>query len=81
MWSPSGVQPAVFENEIYTRFDVAVGQAKSIEIPMPGTPGLHNIKELVLLFGDNHTPASVDLLIEEIEFSPVRLERVEGATE
>ena len=60
----------VFENEIYTRFDVAMGHENTIEIPMPGTPGLENIKELVLVYGDDHIVAPIDLTITEFEFIP-----------
>lgn len=64
------IKPMVFENEIYTRFDVAVGHENTIEIPMPGTPGLHNIKEIILVYGDDHVVAPVDLTITGFEFIP-----------
>lgn len=65
------IKPMVFENEIYIRFDVAVGHENTIEIPMPGTPGLVNIKELILVYGDDHVVAPVDLTITGFEFIPV----------
>ena len=64
------IQPMVFENEIFTRFDVAVGHENTIEISMPGTPGLQNIKELILVYGDDHVVAPVDLTITGFEFVP-----------
>ena len=64
------IQPMVFENEITTRFDVAMGHENTIEIPMPGTPGLENIKELILVYGDDNVVASVDLTITGFEFIP-----------
>lgn len=64
------IKPMVFENEIYTRFDVATGHENTIEIPMPGTPGLQNIKELILVYGDDHVVAPVDFTITGFEFIP-----------
>jgi hypothetical protein len=64
------IKPMVFENEIYTRFEVAVGHENTIEIPLPGTPGLHNIKELIMVYGDDKTVAPVDLTITGFEFIP-----------
>ncbi|MCF7848247.1 MAG: hypothetical protein K9M45_05295 [Kiritimatiellales bacterium] len=64
------IKPMVFENEIHTRFDVALGHENSIEIPMPATPGLENIKELIIVYGDDNTAVPVDLTITEFEFIP-----------
>jgi hypothetical protein len=64
------IKPMAFENEIWTRFEVTVGQENMIEIPMPGTPGLENIKELILTYGDRRVPAPVDLTITGFEFIP-----------
>jgi len=64
------VKPMVFENEIHFRFDVAVGHENTIEIPMPGTPGLENIKELILVYGNDNIAVSVDLTITGFEFVP-----------
>ena len=66
------IKPMVFENEIYTRFDVAMGHENTIEIPMPGTPGLENIKELVLVYGSVDVVAPIDLTITGFEFVPAK---------
>ncbi len=69
--APGGaIKPMAFENEIFTRFDVALGHENTIEIPMPATPGLENIKELILFYGDRRSPAPVDLTITGFEFIP-----------
>jgi hypothetical protein len=60
----------VFENEIHTRFDVALGHENTIEIPMPGTPGLENIKEMIMVYGNDRVVAPVDLTITGFEFVP-----------
>jgi len=64
------IKPMVFENEIHTRFDVALGHENEINIPLPATPGLQNIKELVIVYGDDHVAAPVDLTITRMEFIP-----------
>ena len=66
------IKPMVFENEITIRFDVALGHENEIEIPMPGTPGLENVKELILVYGDDHVVAPVDFTITEFEFIPAK---------
>ncbi len=58
--------PIAFENEIYVRFDKTEGE-KEIRIPMPATPGLEGVKEIVLLFGDG-TAAPLDLTLSRFEF-------------
>lgn len=62
--------PVAFENEIYVRFDKTEAE-KEIRIPMPATPGLEDVREIVLTFGDG-TAAPVDLTLSGFEFVPVR---------
>ncbi len=64
------IKPVAFENEIFMHFDVALGHENIIEIPMPGTPGLENVKELILAYGDLKVAAPVDLTITGFEFIP-----------
>ena len=50
---PMGGRPAgerLIPTEIFTRF-AATGQRREIQIPLPATPGLSGIKELVITFG------------------------------
>jgi hypothetical protein len=61
--------PTVFQNEIFTRFDVTETE-KTIRIPMPATPGLESVTELVIRFGDERKPAPVDLTLSGFEFVP-----------
>ena len=63
--------PKVFQNEIFIRFDITDTE-KEIRIPMPATPGLEGVSELVMRFGDDHTPLPVDLTITGFEFVPAR---------
>ncbi|MEZ5501198.1 MAG: hypothetical protein R3E50_00575 [Halioglobus sp.] len=63
--------PKLFPNEIFTRFD-ATTKEKSIRIPLPATPGLEGVTELVMRFGNRLNPLSVDLSISAWEFLPAR---------
>jgi hypothetical protein len=63
--------PKVFQNEIFLRFDVSDAE-KEIRVPMPGTPGLECVKELVIRFGDERHPAPVDLTLSGFEFVPAQ---------
>ncbi len=65
------IKPIAFENEIFTRFDKTEGdEVKTIEVPLPGTPNLHNVKELVLVFGEENVFRPIDLTIKQMEFIP-----------
>jgi hypothetical protein len=61
--------PTVFQNEIFARFD-ATDAEKEIRIPLPGTPGLESVSELVLRFGNEQKPLAVDLTLSAVEFVP-----------
>jgi hypothetical protein len=63
--------PTVFQNEIFARFDVTDAE-KEIRIPMPATPGLEDVSELVIRFGDERSPLPVDLTLTRFEFVPAR---------
>ena len=63
--------PTVFQNEIFTRFD-GTDAEKAIRIPTPATPGLENVTELVIRFGDQLAPLPVDLTLSGFEFVPAR---------
>lgn len=61
--------PMMFQNEMFIRFDPAETE-REIRIPMPATPGLENIKELVFRFGGGREFAPLDLTISCFEFIP-----------
>jgi hypothetical protein len=63
--------PTAFQNEIFARFD-ATGAEKEIRVPMPGTPGLESVSELVIRFGDERNPVPVDLTFSGFEFVPAQ---------
>jgi hypothetical protein len=61
--------PTVFQNEITVRFDPTDAE-KEIRVPMPGTPGLESVSELIIRFGNEQNPLPVDLTISDFEFVP-----------
>lgn len=61
------IAPMVFKNTIHVRFPESAGK---IEIPLPGTPGLGNVKELVVLLGDGKKATPVNLTIKKWEYLP-----------
>ena len=63
--------PTVFQNQIFTRFD-KTGNEKEIRVPMPGTPGLESVTELVVRFGDERAPVPIDLTFSGFEFVPAQ---------
>lgn len=72
------IKPMAFENEIFMRFEGGLELEKTIEVPMPGTPGLASVKELILVFGDPHRAAPVDLAITALEFIPAKVQSCSG---
>jgi hypothetical protein len=63
--------PTVFQNEIFARFDRTDAE-KEIRVPMPATPGLESVSELVIRFGDERKPLPVDLTLSAVEFVPAQ---------
>ena len=56
---------------VFTQFDATGGGEGALEIPLPATPGLRGIREVVILLGDHEKRASIDLLISEVKFTPM----------
>jgi hypothetical protein len=63
--------PTIFQNEILLRFD-PTDVEKDIRIPMPETPALEGVSELVIRFEDEHKPFAVDLALTRFEFVPAQ---------
>jgi len=62
---------SVLPNEIFSRFDVT-DAVRDIRIPLPATPGLEAVNEMVLRFGDERNPTSVDVTLSGFEFIPAQ---------
>ena len=57
--------------EIFTRFAATDGREVEVQIPLPATPGLSRIKELVITFGPETKGKPIDLTITHLAVSPV----------
>jgi hypothetical protein len=68
---PALYDAGVILSEIFTNFAASDGQEREMKIPLPATPGLAGIKEVVILCGSNEKRAPVDLSIAGFEFEPV----------
>jgi hypothetical protein len=71
---PPGDTPAVehlIPTEIFSHFASTGGREESIQIPLPATPGLSRIKELVITFGPASRGKPIDLTITHFVASPI----------
>ncbi len=57
--------------EILARFNAVTGKtAREIRVPLPATPGLADVREVVLRFGQQSAPQALDLSLTGFEFIP-----------
>ena len=66
----SSNNPALIAKELFTRLSVTAASASELSVILPATPGLTNIKEVVI----THEPKSaqpVDLVIERLTVKPM----------
>jgi len=70
---PLGNSPAagLIPTEIFSRFADTAGQDQEIAIPLPATPGLGQIKEVVITFGPKSQGRPIDLSISHLKVSPI----------
>jgi hypothetical protein len=59
-------------NELFTRFENTSGREEEIDIPLPATPGLRSIKEVVITCGQEKNGRPIDLSITGLRFTPFR---------
>ena len=57
--------------EIFTRFAATDGREVEVQIPLPATPGLSRIRELVITFGPETKGKPIDLTITHLAVSPI----------
>jgi hypothetical protein len=73
---PAGTTPAgpgVIPKEIVTRFAATGGREEEIAVPLPATPGLTNVREVVLTHEQEAGP--VDLSLTHCGFTPIGPDR------
>jgi len=63
----------IIPTEIYTRFEDTDGPEKLLEIPLPATPGLTDIKEVVITWENAGGKRPVDFSITQLAFTPATL--------
>ena len=61
--------PALITKELFTRLSVAAASTSELSVMLPATPGLTNIKEVVITHESN-TGQPVDLMIERFTVKP-----------
>jgi hypothetical protein len=67
---PANPSAAIIPTEIFTRLADTGGQEEEIRIPLPATPGLRAIKEVVLTCGQAKKELPVDLRITHFAVAP-----------
>ena len=67
----AGDKHGLIPTEIFTSFDATGTEAREISIPLPATPGLARIKELVITFGPASQNQPLDLNIGALEVKPI----------
>jgi hypothetical protein len=67
------VPPAerVIPTEIFSHFGNTAGREEEIQIPLPATPGLTQIKEVVITFGPDSKGRPIDLSITRFRAAPI----------
>jgi hypothetical protein len=70
---PAGNAPAeagLIATQLFTHFADTGGREEEIRIPLPATPGLARIKEVVILYGQGPEGQPVDLSVTRLAFTP-----------
>jgi hypothetical protein len=78
---PTGGAPVegdLISREISVRFAATGDQDAEIKIPLPATPGLSKIKEVVISHGQGTTARSIDLTITRFAITPIASARPAG---
>jgi hypothetical protein len=66
----SSNNPALIAKELFTRLSVAAASPSELSVILPATPGLTNIKEVVITH-EPKTAQPVDLVIERFTVKPM----------
>ncbi|MBO0698365.1 MAG: hypothetical protein J2P46_08230 [Zavarzinella sp.] len=63
--------PAHIATELFTRIADTAGREEEIRIPLPATPGLTDVKEVVLTYRPGASDGAIDLTVTRVEFAPL----------
>jgi hypothetical protein len=68
---PAGEVPAgVIPKEIFARFADTRGEEEEIRVPLPATPGMAEVKEVVITHGRGAEERAIDLTVMRVGFTP-----------
>jgi hypothetical protein len=71
---PASTLPeGLIANEITVHLADTKGQDKVIQVPLPATPGLTQIREVVLTYGPDKSGTPIDLTITQLESTPIQV--------
>jgi hypothetical protein len=63
--------PGIIATEIFTHFAATGGGEKEIHIPLPATPGLRDVKEVVITAVQKEPGTPIDLTVTDFGFTPL----------
>lgn len=72
-FKPDGHESAprcLIPKELFTRFRATNGQEAEIDVPLPATPGLRGIREVVITCGPDEKNRPLDLTLTHFSFTP-----------
>jgi hypothetical protein len=67
---PGPYAPQQFANEIHCRLAATPGGEAEIHVPLPATPGLARVRELVMALGKGNEARPTDLTITGLRYAP-----------
>jgi hypothetical protein len=70
MGDPTSVAHLI-PTQVFSRFAATGGKEETIEIPLPATPGLSRIREVVITFGPEVKGKPIDLTITHLAVTPI----------
>jgi cyclic beta-1,2-glucan synthetase len=70
--TPPPPESNLIPSQIFARFADTGGQERELEITLPATPGLKEVKEVVITFAPEQAPRGVDLAITQMRVTPAR---------
>ena len=59
-------------SQVFARFDDTAGQERELRVPLPATPGLARVKEVVVTFAPEAAGRALDLTVTGVAFAPER---------
>ncbi len=68
---PAGAPvPGVLPKKVFANFADTGGRDEEIRVPLPATPGLTQVKEVVITYGQGAGERAIDFSVTRLEFTP-----------